>query len=122
MSVAGNFEVRRYLYGATPDRARVVDALGLSPWLSKCAGELSGGFRRVVAVAAALSVRPDIVIMDEPFDGVDDVRRALMMGLLAELAPRLRLMVTAAPSPDSLLPDMSGVLTLDRGQVTWARR
>jgi NitT/TauT family transport system ATP-binding protein len=37
--------------------------------------ELSGGMRRRAAVATALACRPELLMMDEPFNGVDEATR-----------------------------------------------
>ncbi len=47
-------------------------AVGLAEHLNKPVNELSGGMKRRVAIARALSVDADILILDEPFKGLDD--------------------------------------------------
>ena len=86
------------------------------------AGDLSGGFRRLVALAAALAVQPDVLIMDEPFEGVDPVRSEAARGLLSEVAPGLALLVTAAPTPDTQVPSLTSHLHIDQGRVAWLQR
>jgi ABC-type multidrug transport system ATPase subunit len=46
-------------------------ALGLAPFLGKRMGELSKGQRKRVLVALALGTPQPVVLMDEPFDGLD---------------------------------------------------
>jgi len=47
-------------------------------------GEYSKGMRKRVAMAAALIHRPELFLMDEPFEGVDAVGARLMKDLLLE--------------------------------------
>ena len=75
LSVEANFEVRRILFGSTNEADAVIARLALGPWMSKRTGDLSGGYRRLVATAMALAVMPDVLILDEPLDGLDDDRR-----------------------------------------------
>mgnify|MGYP001799532692 CR=1 FL=1 len=66
-------------FGLTGDkaaaRARVADLLervGLSTYHSAYPHELSGGEQQRVALARALAPRPSIMLMDEPFSGLDN--------------------------------------------------
>ncbi|SHE63810.1 iron(III) transport system ATP-binding protein [Loktanella atrilutea] len=56
-------------------RARVVDLLakvGMSRHIDRFPHELSGGEQQRVALARALAPRPKVMLMDEPFSGLDD--------------------------------------------------
>ena len=69
-------------------RARVADALervNLSDRASHRFGTLSGGQRQRVLVARALVARPQLVMMDEPFNGLDAPSRDIITHLIAEL-------------------------------------
>ncbi len=74
LSVAEN--VAFGLQRRAPDRAaRVADLLGrvkLSGFGGKYPHELSGGEQQRVALARALAPRPQILLMDEPFSGLDE--------------------------------------------------
>src|SRR4029077_10813090 len=50
----------------------------------KLIGDYSKGMRKRVAMAAALIHRPELFLMDEPFEGVDAVGARLMKDLLQE--------------------------------------
>ena len=55
---------------------------------SKIIGEYSKGMRKRVAMAAALIHRPELILMDEPFEGVDAVGARLMKDILLEQVQR----------------------------------
>ena len=58
-------------------------------------GELSHGMRMKMALACALPFRPDILILDEPFSGLDPlVRDELMEGILGRATEATLLMST----------------------------
>ncbi|MCF7700412.1 ABC transporter ATP-binding protein [Loktanella sp. M215] len=59
----------------TAARARVADLLdkvGMGRHIDRFPHELSGGEQQRVALARALAPRPKVMLMDEPFSGLDD--------------------------------------------------
>jgi ABC-2 type transport system ATP-binding protein len=67
------------------ERAReLLELFQLETAGSKLIGEYSKGMRKRVAMAAALIHRPELFLMDEPFEGVDAVGARLMKELLQE--------------------------------------
>jgi len=54
-----------------PEVEEAVELLGLTPHLSKYPREASGGTRRKTAIARALAVGAQVILLDEPFTGLD---------------------------------------------------
>ncbi|KJY57376.1 hypothetical protein JF75_03910 [Lactobacillus kimbladii] len=53
----------------------IIDQLGLNSLFQQKYGTLSGGQRKVVLVGVALLSLPDLLILDEAFNGIDDNKR-----------------------------------------------
>ena len=66
---------------------RALEATGLAPLAGADAGSLSGGETRRMFLAAALAQEADILLLDEPFEGLDaEARASLALLLRAQLA------------------------------------
>lgn len=60
----------------------IMDELGISHLRDKICHYLSGGEKRKVALAGALVTNPDLLILDEPFEGLDTRSRAELVDIL----------------------------------------
>jgi ABC-2 type transport system ATP-binding protein len=59
--------------------------LGLTEWKDKKAKELSKGMQQKIQFIAAVMHSPDLIILDEPFSGLDPVNLELMKDAVLEL-------------------------------------
>jgi cobalt/nickel transport system ATP-binding protein len=83
------FSPRQYGLAEDEVRARVARALGLLD-IEHLAGRvphnLSGGEKRKVALAGALVMEPELLVLDEPLEGLDPESRGQLISLLDRLA------------------------------------
>lgn len=95
-------------------------ALGLAEHGRHLPGALSLGLARRVAIARALAVRPDILLLDEPFASLDRATAAQLLAQLVDLVearPVTSLLVTHDPTTAVRLADAVFVLSARPARV-----
>ena len=65
-----------------------LDAVGLSELASRRFGTLSGGQRQRVLVARCIAAEPRLILLDEPFNGLDQPNRDALLDIIARLKDR----------------------------------
>lgn len=69
-----------------PRCTQILEFVGLAEFRRRWAGQLSGGMRQKLGLAAALVHRPRVLLLDEPTTGVDPVTRQDFWQLIIRLA------------------------------------
>ena len=91
LSVEENLDFIARIYGV-PERRRAVEQsvekLGLSSRRGQLAGQLSGGWKQRLALAASLIHEPELLLLDEPTAGVDPKARRDFWDEVHQLAAR----------------------------------
>lgn len=83
------------LVAPAEEAARRLAQVGLAEVADALPAQLSGGMRRRLAIARALAYRGDLLLLDEPFTGIDEPRtQELLAQLLAEYRDRPVVMIT----------------------------
>ncbi|MFC6976036.1 energy-coupling factor ABC transporter ATP-binding protein [Halomicroarcula sp. GCM10025709] len=85
---------------------RVAERLELDGLLSKPPFRLSGGQQRRAALASALTVEPEVLLLDEPLSNVDAANRATILDLFDELVADGATLVVSTPDTE-LVPHVA---------------
>lgn len=109
------------VFGKTENKAQLMartDAalalVGLAHAAQKRPGEISGGMKQRVGIARALSMEPQVLLMDEPFGALDALTRAKLQDELLEIVARTHstvVMVTHDVDEAVLLSDKIVMMT-----------
>ncbi len=94
-------------------RKQLVGLLGLQQVLDSDVAELSGGQRQLVALTRALMVRPEVLLLDEPFSALDPTNRREVIAGFKRVQTALQttcLMVTHSFEDSLRVGDRIGVL------------
>ncbi len=67
---------------------KYIDMVGLSHATDRRPAELSGGMRQRVAVARALAMQPELLLMDEPLSALDALTRAKLQDEFADISQK----------------------------------
>ncbi len=112
--VAGLREIRGAGRRTSLDAA--IAATGIESVYHRPIGELSKGFRQRVGLAAAILHRPDLLVLDEPTEGLDPNQRVEIRRLISELG-RERTVILST----HILPEVqftcSRLLIINRGRI-----
>ena len=118
LSVAENLEIGVMAGGAAAARE---DALDLFPILrerlKQRAGTLSGGEQQMLAVARALCVRPVLVLLDEPVEGLMPAAIGAIRSAVSELRGRGVAVLLVEQRVDAVLRLADRVAFLDNGRL-----
>ncbi|MBU6352190.1 MAG: ATP-binding cassette domain-containing protein [Chloroflexi bacterium] len=101
-----------------------LDLLGLTPLRDRSLQQLSGGERQRVAIAAALALRPKLLVLDEPTSQLDPKSAEDVLNALVRLNHDLGLTIILAEHRlERVLPFVDSVISLpaaDDGAILYA--
>jgi heme ABC exporter ATP-binding subunit CcmA len=120
LTAAENLAFFGRLYGVQNLDARVADALALGRLSDRAddrAGGFSRGLRQRLALERALLHRPRLVLLDEPFTGLDDASAEVLIGRLKTLAADGAIVIMATHDFDTAETLVDDAVCIERGRA-----
>ncbi|MEX2707064.1 MAG: ABC transporter ATP-binding protein [Candidatus Freyrarchaeum guaymaensis] len=94
-----------------------LDAVGIRDLRTRYPFELSGGEKQRVVIASAISVKPEILVLDEPTADLDALGREMVLGTLKKLNEMGITIVIAEHDFDEIAKYTSRMIVLENGRI-----
>jgi cobalt/nickel transport system ATP-binding protein len=100
----------------------VIERLNIEPLKGKIVHYLSGGEKKKVALAGALVLEPDLLILDEPFTGLDSKSKRDLIKILNELNREKGITIIMTLHEVELVSEVTDILYLMHGHGDLSER
>ena len=100
----------------------IMERIQIAPLLERRIRELSSGEMRRFQIALALSTSPRLLILDEPYGGLDQAYREELARIINDLMDRERAVVLVTHRPSEIPPNATHVIGVKAGAVVFQGR
>ena len=112
LTVGGNLRMVCGKSKKGPEIRALLAALGIGETLDLPASQLSGGMARRAALARALLADPELLILDEPFTGLDAAAREQSAAAIRQYASKATLLLVTHSKEDAALIGAARIVEL----------
>ncbi len=117
-SARNHLRIAAFVGGAAPERVdEVLDVVDLTEAADRRVGQFSLGMRQRLALATALVCDPEILVLDEPANGLDPEGVHWLRTLLRRLAGEGRTVLVSSHILAEVAQTVDSVVILDRGRL-----
>ena len=127
LTVAENVEIATWTRpGGRPAAERIALAYGVFPvlrrYLARKGPEMSGGERKMLSIARALALDPELLLLDEPFEGLSPAIIPAVSEGIAEITRLGRSILMAESNIHHVPPFADRLYVIERGEIIYAGR
>jgi cobalt/nickel transport system ATP-binding protein len=95
----------------------VMDRLGITPFAHKAAHALSGGQKKLVAIADILVMEPELIILDEPTAALDPLHTRIVRDIIDEITQQGITVMTATHDVNYAYTWADEILLFHKGRI-----
>ena len=96
---------------------KLLSEVDMSPHKGKKIGELSRGMGQIIQFLVTIAHDPSLIVLDEPFAGLDPVNRMLLKNIILELKKQGKTVILSTHMMNEVEEMCDRVLMINRGQV-----
>ncbi|MGW9630694.1 ABC transporter ATP-binding protein [Agromyces sp. NPDC055520] len=120
MTARGHLRSFAALGGHRVERVvRVAELTGIAEYLDRRVGSFSTGMRQRLALATALLGAPDVLVLDEPSNGLDPAGIVWLRTFLRDFAQHGGTVLLSSHVLTELQHGIDDLVLIDRGRTTW---
>ena len=94
-----------------------LDRMGALDWIGKATNELSKGMQQKIQFIATVLHDPDLLILDEPFGGLDPINSDLLQNIILELKDEGRTIIFASHRMEQVEQLCDDICLISRGEI-----
>ncbi|MFJ7755852.1 ABC transporter ATP-binding protein [Peribacillus muralis] len=102
---------------AKREALRWIEELGISQYIKKDTGDLSKGNQQKIQLIAAIMHNPDLIILDEPFSGLDPVNAQMLEKVIRDLIEQKKTLIFSSHRMESVESFCDKVYLMKHGEV-----
>jgi branched-chain amino acid transport system ATP-binding protein len=127
LTVAENIEIATWTRpSGRPAAARIAQAYDVFPSLRRYAArkgpEMSGGERKMLSIARALALDPEMLLLDEPFEGLSPAIIPAVSAGIATITGLGRALLIAESNIHHVPEQTTRLYVIERGEIIFAGR
>lgn len=100
------------------DIRKIIEEVGLEPDDKRKYRKYSLGMKQKLGIAAAFMEKPDIIILDEPINAIDESGVEKVKGLIAKAKERGAVIITACHDAEELEELSDEIICISEGRIT----